>query len=124
MKSCNDNVFSAAKPQRFLKPLGFIVILIYIYYYKKNKDKITIILFYRDGCGFCEKIEPEWNKFKTMVGPNIEIKKIDSMENTDMASDFNVVGVPHIVRVQGTKRYVYSGDRSAEDLLRFANERN
>ena len=59
-----------------------------------------------------------------MVGPDIEVKKIDSTENTDMASDFNVVGVPYIVRVQGIRRYVYNGDRSAEDLLRFANERN
>ena len=80
----------------------------------------TIIWFHRPDCGFCVKMEPEWQKFRKMAPSNILLKKINIRDYPDMADDFGVEGVPFIVKVVGKKRVVYKGDRSAGDLLKFA----
>jgi thiol-disulfide isomerase/thioredoxin len=79
----------------------------------------TVIWFYRPGCGFCTRMEPAWAEFASMVPANINIRKINTLENREMADDFGVSGVPFIVKVTDNDRQIYEGDRSAQDLLRF-----
>lgn len=106
-----------------------IVVLIILYYairciYNK-KSKATIFLFYRNGCGWCEKLKPEWKRFIEMhrKSTDIEIRAINSEENAEMADNYGVAGVPYIVRECNGVRTLYKGDRSAESLYKFSNER-
>ena len=84
----------------------------------------SILWFYRDGCGYCTKMEGEWSKFIKIAPSTLDIQKIDIRKNEQMVKDFNVQGVPHIVLIMGSQRIVYNGDRSAEDLLKFATSLN
>jgi thiol-disulfide isomerase/thioredoxin len=104
-----------------------IVLLIVIYYIVKkfcSKSKATVFLFYRNGCGWCEKIKPEWQRFEKMHkgSTDVEIRAINSEENEKMSNEYGVSGVPHIVKECNGVRTVYQGDRTAESLYKFSNE--
>jgi thioredoxin-like negative regulator of GroEL len=83
----------------------------------------TIIWFYRPGCGHCTNMSPEWDKF-TILAKNLDIQlqKVNTVENPKMAAEFKVNGVPYIVKVvNGVQTAVYQGNRTAPDLLLFAS---
>lgn len=103
-----------------------IIVLIAIYYFtnttNSSNDKDKIIWFYSPGCGYCTNMENDWAIFKSRAPSNFVLEKINTTKNQKMADDFGVEGVPHIVKIKNGKRTVYSGDRSAKDLLKFALE--
>jgi thiol-disulfide isomerase/thioredoxin len=106
-----------------------VVLLIVLFYayacFSKSKSAVTIFLFYRDGCGWCEKLKPEWQKFAKMHkgSTDVEIRAINSQDNAQMADAYGVNGVPHIVKECNGVRTVYQGNRTAEDLYKFSNDR-
>ena len=107
----------------------FIIILIILFCWVvrkyRSKPKTKVLLFYRDGCGWCERLKPEWHRFGKMhsKSTDVEIRAINSEENVEMANEYGVSGVPHIVKVCNGVITVYQGDRSAESLYKFSNER-
>lgn len=80
----------------------------------------TIYWFYSKTCGHCIRMESDWEKFTTMCPANIKVEKINIVENQPMARAYGVNGVPYIVREEYGRRYVYEGDRTAQDLYNFA----
>lgn len=105
-----------------------VIILIVLFYLitciYNPKSKTIMFLFYRNGCGWCEKIKPEWQRFEKMHrgSTDVEIRSINSEENAQMANEYGVTGVPHIVKECNGVRTVYQGDRSAESLYKFSND--
>jgi thiol-disulfide isomerase/thioredoxin len=105
-----------------------IVILIIVIHFTVHKSgtsgNMKLIWFFRKGCGWCSRMEPEWNRFLQMPNrQDLQIEKISTIENPEMAKDFGVSGVPHIVKVTNMgERIVYEGDRSAESLYKFSNK--
>ncbi|MGL5936413.1 MAG: protein disulfide isomerase family protein, partial [Cetobacterium sp.] len=87
-----------------------------------NQPKVIMLWFYRDGCGFCDRMQPAWDDFVQNLPDGIAAEKIDAARYREMAADFRVESVPHIVKVVSDKRIIYSGDRSAEDFSKFAME--
>lgn len=107
------------------------VILLILFTHLTNVHKVfnlpasksmTIIWFYRPGCGWCDKMNPEWERFEKMAPSNLTLKKINTAEEQEMAEDFGVQGVPFIVKVVDGKRKVFQGERSAENFMRFCKE--
>ena len=89
-----------------------------------DNDKTNILLFYRPGCPWCEKLMVhggDWDKFKNSVNSSISITEINTVENPQIASKFNVSGVPHIVKVKGDNVFIFNGDRTFENFMNFAN---
>lgn len=87
-----------------------------------NQPKVIILWFYRDGCGHCDRMKPAWDAFAANLPDGVGAEKIDAAKYKEMARDFRVEGVPHIVKVVGDKRIIYSGDRSTADFIKFAGE--
>jgi thiol-disulfide isomerase/thioredoxin len=49
--------------------------------------KTRMIWFYRDDCGHCVRMKPEWNKFESIYnGANVTIEKINIYEYADFAN--------------------------------------
>ncbi len=94
-----------------------VLLLIYLYC-----CMTTIIWFYSPNCGYCRQMHADWDKFEEMCPRYIMLKKVNIDTNREMARNFQVDGVPHIVKVRNNNRIVYDGDRSCEDLLKFAME--
>lgn len=87
-----------------------------------RKPRAVVYLFYRPGCPWCDKMKPAWDEFTRQAPFDISVEKINVLEEKDLAESFGVNGVPHVVKVENDKKIVYSGDRTTEDLLAFANK--
>lgn len=89
---------------------------------KKHVKACKLIWFFRPGCGHCTRMNPAWDEFVKQAPSEVEVVKINTQENPDMARDFEVEGVPHIVKVTDNVRVVYRGDRTAAGFLKFVME--
>lgn len=102
--------------------IAIIVVISLGYYTTRTTSKIDIIWFYRPGCPHCDNMMGEWNKFTKMRNrQDLHIRKVNTLENPKMAAEYEVSGVPHIVRVKEGVRTVYKGDRTAQSLYDFGN---
>jgi thiol-disulfide isomerase/thioredoxin len=103
---------------------GFLLITLIalgvVYMFLKRKenfeDQSKVIFFYMNGCGWCEKFKPEWEKFKQMAGKQVITEEIEASKMTPEQQK-KVRGFPTILIVKGGKEIEYDGDRTAADLM-------
>lgn len=100
-----------------------ILILIILFLYRKAYAK-PIYWFYRKSCGYCRKMEPEWEKFENRMAMSLKIKciKIDTADdrNSRIVRDFDIQSVPTIYKIDNGVRYKYEGDRIAAEFEKWA----
>jgi thiol-disulfide isomerase/thioredoxin len=89
---------------------------------------VKLCFFYMDGCGWCDKFMPVWNKLKqnkvcelyecesSNQNNSIEAKEIESQLKTEISS------YPSIYLQVNGKYKEYEGNRSYEDVLNFIKE--
>jgi thioredoxin 1 len=63
---------------------------------KLERGKITIVDFYADWCGPCRHISPILDKIAA-GNPDIALQKINYDKNRDLAQEYNVTAIPHII---------------------------
>lgn len=89
------------------------------------KDKF--ILFYMNGCRYCDLFEPTWNNLIKSYSNDYDFVKCESndLNNSKEASDIqrqlnmNITGFPSIFCKVNDKYYYYEGNRKEEDLVNF-----
>ena len=85
---------------------------------------ITVMWFFRPGCGHCTKMKDAWNKLKESGIPsNIKLQEINTAlpENAEISAEYSVSGVPHIIKQKlgpdgNLYVMVYNGDRSTKSM--------
>jgi protein disulfide-isomerase A1 len=101
--------------------LLIVVLIIAVYYLYNKAYGLKVYWFYRPDCGHCTKMEPEWNYLeKKLSSTSINYRRIDinDPKNKKIGDNFDVVGVPHIVKVDYEgRRHVYEGHRKCDDIL-------
>lgn len=87
-----------------------------------GQDKTKVTYYFLPGCGWCQKFMPEWEKFvKLAKEEGIETEKVNAQENAEDVTKKGITAFPTIhVGKGGSKPVEYNGDRTAEDLLKFA----
>ena len=92
------------------------------WYMECGGETNRILWFYRDQCGYCKQMEGEWERFANMAPKHVELKKINTADpaNQQMARDYGVQGVPHIVKESRGQKVVYKGPRKAADFLKWS----
>jgi thioredoxin 1 len=78
-----------------------------------ERGKITIVDFYADWCGPCRKIGPVLEKIAE-GNPDIVLQKVNVDKNKDLAQEYNVTGIPHII--------IYDKSADVVDTVIGANE--
>lgn len=120
--------------------IGIAIASTYYYFYLKESytpatqviepPKITpqLVLFYSNGCGHCHRLAPTWEQVEQHLSkaPNFRVKKIESAD-PESALGKDVRGVPTIrLYPQGLENpdqfIEYSGDRSLQDIIKFATQ--
>lgn len=82
---------------------------------------VQVTFYFLPGCGWCEKFEPEWEKFEKLAKEKgILTRKVNAKEETDEVQQKGITGFPTVIITKNGKETDYQGDRTAEDLLKAA----
>ena len=90
----------------------------------------TLVMFYMDGCGYCEMMKPEWLVFEKQMSDKITkhnkshmIARVNRNYLDMVEGHKSVDGFPTIYYLKnGEKVGEYKGDRSAKDFSKFVEE--
>jgi thiol-disulfide isomerase/thioredoxin len=107
---------------------GFVaawVLLVVLYKMLKHRkegfDGQTLVtLYHMVGCGWCQKFKPEWEKFKDMAQKaGIQTKEVEASEDPSLIEKKGIQGFPTVRVEKNGKEVDYSGDRTAQDLMKY-----
>jgi len=90
-----------------------------------KSEKPVLIDFFATWCGPCKTLAPILKRVKDSLGERITILKIDVDKNQQLASKYQVRGVPTLILYQnGNQLWRKSGVLSKEDILKIIIEKS
>lgn len=90
-----------------------------------NTDKPVLVDFFATWCGPCQMLAPILKEVKDSMGDKVSIIKIDVDKNQELASKYQVRGVPTMMLFQnGYQLWRQSGVLQKEDIIRTINEKS
>ncbi|WP_396171563.1 thioredoxin [Flavobacterium sp.] len=90
-----------------------------------KSEKIVLIDFFATWCGPCKTLAPILKHVKDNLGERITIIKIDVDKNQQLASQYQVRGVPTIILFQNGKQlWRESGVLSKEEIIKIIVEKS
>ncbi|XP_047445929.1 protein disulfide-isomerase TMX3-like isoform X2 [Mugil cephalus] len=91
---------------------------------RKGDDDIWLIKFYAPWCSLCKQLDPVWHQIGSelrSLGSPVQVGKSDATVCTGLAKEFRVRSYPAILMLKKNVKYNYSGPRTKEGILDFAN---
>jgi thiol-disulfide isomerase/thioredoxin len=88
-------------------------------------EKAKILLFYAPSCPHCKSLmdgdQSVWNtlKQKHNSNQNVSLEEVNANNNPELATKYEIKGLPTIVMAKGSSTKVYSGDRSLQSIDQF-----
>lgn len=90
-----------------------------------NSDKPVLIDFFATWCGPCQMLAPILKEVKESLGEKISIIKIDVDKNQELASKYQVRGVPTMMLYQkGQQLWRQSGVVSKEEIIKIIAQKS
>ena len=87
-----------------------------------NGDVPTLIDFSAEWCGPCKMMAPILEDFKSQVGDSVRVIKIDVDRNPQIASTYQIQGVPTLMLFKGGQLlWRQSGVVNATQLIGVVN---
>jgi thiol-disulfide isomerase/thioredoxin len=106
--------------------LCIVILVVFIYYlWNNNNCKTRVYWMHKPKCPYCIKMKDSWNSVEKHYAnsPIVTARAIDTTNKQHISDNFNVNGVPHIVKVLPSgMRYKYNGDRSTSDIIKFIDK--
>lgn len=88
-------------------------------------EKPVLVDFFATWCGPCQTLGPILKEVKDQLGDKVSIIKIDVDKNQQIASRFQVRGVPTLMLYQNGKQlWRQSGVLSKNDLVKIILEKS
>jgi thioredoxin 1 len=90
-----------------------------------NVEKPVLVDFYATWCGPCKMLAPVLKQVKEVFGDKIKIIKIDTDKNQDLATKYQVRGVPTMILFQNGKQlWRQSGLLTKEEIMEVINDKS
>jgi thioredoxin 1 len=90
-----------------------------------QSEKPVLIDFFATWCGPCQMLSPVLKQVKDNLGERVSILKIDVDKNQQIASKYQVRGVPTMILFQNGKQlWRQSGVLSKEDIIKIILEKS
>ncbi|WP_264563766.1 thioredoxin [Flavobacterium sp. N3904] len=90
-----------------------------------QSEKPVLVDFFATWCGPCQTLAPILKQVKDNLGDRISIIKIDVDKNQQIASQYQVRGVPTMILFQNGKQlWRQSGVLSSADLIKVIVEKS
>lgn len=87
---------------------------------KSNKSK-KLLYFFMEGCGYCKKFGPVWEKIESDM-TDIKLEKINGPQNKKITQKYNIKGFPTLILLKGNEHTHYSGKRDYKSIREFVNK--
>ncbi len=89
-----------------------------------HSDKPVLVDFYATWCGPCQMLAPVLKQVKDHLGDQVAIIKIDVDKNQQLASQYQVRGVPTMMLFHNGKQlWRQSGVLSKDEIVRMILEK-
>lgn len=89
-----------------------------------QSEKPVLVDFFATWCGPCQTLAPILKEVKDTLGDQISIIKIDVDKNQQLASQYQVRGVPTMILFQNGKQlWRQSGVLSKEEIIKIILEK-
>ncbi len=90
-----------------------------------SSEKPVLVDFFASWCGPCQALAPVLKQVKDQLGDQIKIVKIDVDKNQNIATQWQVRGVPTMILFQnGQQLWRQSGVLSKENILQVILEKS
>jgi thioredoxin 1 len=90
-----------------------------------QSDKPVLIDFFATWCGPCKMLDPILREVKESLGDRVSIIKIDVDKNQQVASQYQVRGVPTMILFQNGKQlWRQSGVLTKEEIIKTIIEKS
>lgn len=90
-----------------------------------NSEKPILVDFFATWCGPCKMLGPILEEVKANLGDRISIIKIDVDKNQQVASQYQVRGVPTMILFQNGKQlWRQSGVLQKNDIIKIILEKS
>lgn len=103
-----------------------LIVYTFMKRYEGFESKATLSYFYLPGCGWCQKFNPEWDRFVELIKEedvDVMVRKVNAEEARDEVEKEKIQGFPHIhLKKASGERVDYEGERTAEALIEFVKE--
>ena len=89
-------------------------------YYGNVSNNNKLVYFHMNGCGHCEKLTPEWNKFVSNNANNYDCV-FEKIEANEAPSD--IKGYPTVVLIKSNnEKKTFEDERTEEGLKQFLDK--
>lgn len=97
-------------------------------YNKLLPGRHVMVMYYMDGCFFCDDLKPKWNKFEKYISSlkkyknndKYVIARVNSNYINSVNGDKNVIGYPTIMHLlDGKKKSEFTDKREKKALINY-----
>ncbi|XP_008206898.1 protein disulfide-isomerase TMX3 [Nasonia vitripennis] len=86
-----------------------------------HKEGQWLVMMYAPWCAHCKRLEPIWaHVAQYLHSSSIRVGRIDCTRFTSVAHSFKIKGFPTILFLKGDQQFVYNGDRTRDEIVKFA----
>ncbi|MEL6878541.1 MAG: thioredoxin [Pseudomonadota bacterium] len=68
-----------------------------------DSDTPVLVDFWAEWCGPCKMIAPALEELSEELAGQVKIAKVDIVDNTDVAAELGVQGIPYLAMYKGGK---------------------
>lgn len=84
----------------------------------EDADKPKVEYYYMNGCPWCDKFMPEWEKFEALAAASgVEAAKVEASEAPDKVDQYGIKGFPSVIVTRNGSSAEYKGERTADALM-------
>ncbi|XP_014219999.1 protein disulfide-isomerase TMX3 [Copidosoma floridanum] len=86
-----------------------------------HKEGQWLVMMYAPWCAHCKRLEPIWAHVAQYLHSSpVGVGRIDCTRFTKVAHSFKIKGFPTIIFLKGDQEFVYNGDRTRDEIVKFA----
>ncbi|CAJ1408880.1 unnamed protein product [Effrenium voratum] len=86
----------------------------------RGAGKPWAVKFYAPWCGHCKVLAPKWEELAEKLQGEVNVGKVDCTESQFIGNMFDVHGYPTLKLISEGQMYAFSGPRSIEALVAWA----